>query len=328
MQISQSAVLTRNAFDGLLDITNNSGSPLKNMYVNLTFTDAQGNDAAAAFFYQSPTLTGFDGGGDIDSPTGEGPTSPAAQGPWNISSSPRNRPRPRPPTVYNIGGTFSYDDAQGDRVTMMMFPATITVYPDAHFVLNYFWQRDVAGDNPFTPDVIEPSEPAYIGLIATNVGAGDAQNLTITTAKPQIIDNQKGLLVNFTLTGTQVGANPVSPTLAADLGNIAAGTSQTAEWTLLSSLQGYFSDFSASYEHSDSLGGLDTSLIDAVYVHELIHPVAGYDGEPNYLVAQDSDFPNAALQVYYGLDADGPIRSCHPPAHASARLLGPAQCPL
>ena len=54
LQISQQAVITRNAFDGVLDITNNSGGPLNNVHVNLTFTDLQGNDASAAFFSPSP----------------------------------------------------------------------------------------------------------------------------------------------------------------------------------------------------------------------------------------------------------------------------------
>ena len=117
--------------------------------------------------------------------------------------------------------------------------------------------------------------------------------------------------MDFTLTGTQVGANPVSPTLTADLGNIPAGASQTVEWTLLSSLQGYFSDFSASYQHADSLGGLDTSLIDAVFSHELIHSVmingAGYGWQvPISSSPAESGFANANLQVYYGIDAEGP----------------------
>jgi hypothetical protein len=306
LQITQSAVLTRNAFDGVLDVTNNSGAPLTNVHVNLTFTDTQGNDAAAAFFYQSPVLSGFSGSGDITATTGTGPSINGSDGNVNYLFIPTVSAAPKAPTVYNIGGSFSYDDAQGNLVTVPMFPATITVYPDAHFVLNYFWQRDVAGDNPFTPNVTEPSEPVYVGLIATNVGAGDAQNFTLTSSQPQIIDNQKGLLVSFTLTGTQVGANPISPTLTADLGDVPAGASQTVEWTMLSSLQGYFSNFSASYQHGDALGGVDTSLIDAVIPHELIHPTAGNAGKPDFLVAGDSSLPNSTLSVYYGLDDDGP----------------------
>ena len=116
------------------------------------------------------------------------------------------------------------------------------------------------------------------------------------------------LLVDFTITGTQVGTQQVAQTLTADLGNIPAGTSESAEWTILSSLQGYFSDFAASYQHSNALGGLATSLIAGVTIHELIHPVQidGSDGQPDFLVAADSAFPNATLQIYYGLDADGP----------------------
>ena len=194
LQISQSAVLTRNAFDGVLDITNNSGTPLNNVHVNLTFTDTQGNDASAAFFSPSPQLAASAAAGISALPAAPGPNLAGSEGVASYLFIPTDSAVPTAPTVYDIGGSFSYDDAQGNRVTMPIFPATISVYPDAHFVLNYFWQKDVAGDNPFTPDVTEPSEPAYIGLIATNVGPGDAEDLTITSSQPQIIDNQKVLL--------------------------------------------------------------------------------------------------------------------------------------
>ena len=39
----------------------------------------------------------------------------------------------------------------------------------------------------------------------TNVGGGTANNLSITTAQPQIVQNEKGLLDTFQIIGTQVG---------------------------------------------------------------------------------------------------------------------------
>src|SRR5262249_44488836 len=136
LQISQSATLTRSAFAGLLDISNHSGSPLQNVHVDLTFTDANGNDATSAFFVAAPELTGFSGDGQIDVASGQGPEIAGGNGSVHWVFIPTVGAAPNVPTVYNIGGSFSYDDSEGHHITMPMFPATITVFPDAHFVLN------------------------------------------------------------------------------------------------------------------------------------------------------------------------------------------------
>ena len=93
----------------------------------------------------------------------------------------------------------------GGNVAIPVYPATITVYPQAELQLNYFLQQDVIGEDPFDPQENIPSEPAALGLLVTNAGAGTANNLTITTAQPQIVQNEKGLLDTFQIIGTQVG---------------------------------------------------------------------------------------------------------------------------
>ena len=63
-------------------------------------------------------------------------------------------------TIYSVGGTLSYEQ-NGVFVSVQLSPATITVYPEALLDLQYFLQRDVYGDDPFTPQ-IEPSIPFTI----------------------------------------------------------------------------------------------------------------------------------------------------------------------
>ena len=86
-------------------------------------------------------------------------------------------------------------------------------------------RRDVFADDPFT-DEVEPSEPFALGLIVKNTGKGDAINFSITSAQPKIIENKKGLLIDFKIIGTQVGSQPITPSLTANLGRIDAGRSR------------------------------------------------------------------------------------------------------
>ena len=76
----------------------------------------------------------------------------------------------------------------------------------------YFQHRDVYADDPFTLQV-EPSEPFALGLIVKNVGAGSAHNFKITSGQPQIVDDQKGLLINFSIIGTKIGDQVIRPSL-------------------------------------------------------------------------------------------------------------------
>ncbi|MGD1277517.1 MAG: PA14 domain-containing protein [Tepidisphaeraceae bacterium] len=295
IEIDQSAVLTRTAFGGTLDISNTGSTPLANVQMNIHITDDAGNDATSDFFFNPPTLSGFNASGGID---------PGTDGTAKFLFVPTDNAAMTAATDYHIGGSFSYTDAAGEVVTVPIFPATITVYPQAHLVLNYFLQRDVYGDNPFTPQV-EPAEPFVLGLLVTNVGAGAAGDLTITSDQPKIIDNTKGLLINFQVIGTQVGTQTESqPSLTADLGTLAPGQTNSAEFNLICSLQGHFENYSASFTHTGALGGLQTSLIDSVTLHELIHAVnlddpgdPASDGKPDFL-AHDSASGKGATRDY------------------------------
>src|SRR5262249_9750397 len=156
--------------------------------------------------------------------------------------------------------------------------------------LNYFQQRDVIADDPFTAEV-EPSEPFVLGLLATSIGKGTANDFTITTAQPKIIENEKGLLIDFKIVGSQVGNQPKAPSLTVDLGDLTPGQTQIATWSMTASLLGHFIDYSATFEHDEALGGSRTSIIDTVAIHELTHAVRadrpGDDTLTDFLVNDD-----------------------------------------
>ena len=94
-----------------------------------------------------------------------------------------------------------------------------------------------------------------LGLLVTNVGGGTANNLSITTAQPQIVQNAKGLLRSFQIIGTKVGNQQVTPSLTVNFGDIAPGQTGDASFLILSSLEGLFENFTANVSHSNALGG-------------------------------------------------------------------------
>ncbi len=249
--------MTRAAFLGTLEIDNgNQSAPIQGVQVTLDIRDEQGNPANDRFAITGPELSGLTG---VD---GSGIVGPGSHGVAKYTFIPNSDAAPDTPTVYRIGGTLRYLSPEtGQEVIVPLLPSTITVYPDANLKLDYFLQRDVIGDDPATPET-EPSEPFTLGLIVSNTGHGAANDFTITSAQPKIVENQKGLLVDFQIVGAQVGNAPIQPSLTVDMGNIDPGQSEEARWLLTSTLMGHFVDYAASFEHVNGLGDQRLSLID------------------------------------------------------------------
>jgi hypothetical protein len=118
----------------------------------------------------------------------------------------------------------------------------------------------------------------------TNVGLGTARDVSITSAQPRIIENEQGLLVDFKIIGTQVGSQPITPSLTADLGTIEPSQTALARWLMTSTLVGEFTSFEATYKHLDDLGDPRTSLIDSVAIHELTRAVRAMKPEDDGLI--------------------------------------------
>jgi len=311
IRIEQQAVMTRAAFLGTLEIENDGIDDLSGVRLTLDFRDEQGNPAGDMFVWRAPKLSGIsdvDGGGTVF-----GDSSVSVQ----YTFIPTREAAEFEPTNYRIGGTLRYIE-NGVEVVVPMLSSTITVFPEARLKLKYFQSRDVFSDDPFT-DEVEPAEPFALGLIAQNIGAGAARNFRITSAQPEIIENEKGLLIDFKIIGTTVGDETFEPTLTANLGTIEPGASQVAQWLFLSSLQGKFIEYTATFEHLDSLGSANLSLIDSVEIHELIHPVQadrpGDDARPDFLVNDVPDPDSFPDTLYF---SDGPIAIVEPGANGVA----------
>jgi len=304
IQIDQQAVLTRQAFLGTLEVTNNNAeSALENVTVALDIQDENGNSTNDRFFVRGPELSGLAGA------AGNGTLAPGATGRLQFTFIPKNTAAPNAPAVYRFAGTLHFNDG-GQPVALPLLGSPVTVFPDARLTLKYFQQRDVFSDDPFT-ELVEPSEPFSLGLLVTNTGGGIAKDFSITSAQPKIIENEKGLLIDFRIVGTQVGNQTRDPSLTVNLGDLDPGETQVAQFILESSLQGKFIDYEASFEHANELGGAETSLIERVEIHELIHVVRadrpGDDQLPDFLANDVPDANNAPDTLYQSTGAPAPV---------------------
>ncbi len=314
IQIDQEAVMTRSAFLGNLEIDNGSASNLENLSVTLQIKDENGNIVNDLFGITDPiisNITAVDGTGIL---TGDDPNTPQDEGigsaQWTFI--PTNLAAPEIATQYSIGGTLSYLE-NGTTVTVPLISTPITVFPQAELHLDYFHQRDVFADDPFTNDIVETSVPYSLAVLVRNEGKGEATNLKITSGQPKIIDNEKGLLIDFQIIGSEVNGTGVSPSLSVNFGNIEAGETAVAEWLLKSSLQGKFIDYKATFEHVNSLGKAELSLIKEVTIHELIHQVqvnhANPDNLPDFLVNETFDAQFTPDIIYFSSGGTAPVNA-------------------
>jgi hypothetical protein len=212
IKIDQDAIMTRSAFLGSLEIDNGNTTNLENLSVTLQVKDAQGKVVNDIFGITNPILkniTAVDGTGILSK---DDPATSVDEGigsaQWTFI--PTNLAAPTTATQYSIGGTLSYKE-NGKTVTVPLLSTPITVYPQAELYLDYFHQRDVFADDPFTDDIIETSVPYSLGVLVRNEGKGDAKNLKITSGQPKIVDNEKGLLIDFQIIGSEVNGTGVSP---------------------------------------------------------------------------------------------------------------------
>jgi hypothetical protein len=306
IQLDQTVELTRTTFQATLDLTNAPQNvPLSGINVSLKITDAAGHDATSLFVISAPALSVFNGGVD-----GTGTLVPGATGTAQWSITPTRQAALTTTTVYYVSGILTYSQ-NGTQIQIPLFPTGITVVPDPYLQFHYFLNQQVYSQDPLDLPTIDPVEPFYLGVLVQNAGGGIAQNLSITSSQPQIVDNQKGLAINFDIIGTQVNLQPVSPSLTVDLGNIAAdGGTAAATFDMTSSLSGQFIGFNATFHNTNPLGNTQTSLIDSVDTHTLNHivqidPAAT---EPDFLteetpIDQSMNLPDTVWQGTSGQTA-------------------------
>jgi hypothetical protein len=285
LSIDQRAVLSREAFRATLELANEEGAALENIAVKILITDALGNDANALFGIREPELT------NLEDVSGSGSVATGTSGTARWTIVPTVDAAPTEPVEYFVYGEMHYT-LGGVAVTIPLLPVPITVNPTARLALHYFHERDVFSDDPHT-DEIEPSIPFNLAVMVNNFGYGDARNFRITSGQPEIIENEKGLLIDFKIIATEVAGQNLSPSLTANFGTIPAQGLGIARWLLTSTLQGLFINYSATFEHLDGQGNPRLSLIDSVEIHEMIRLVNADgpfdDGKPDFLV---NDLPD------------------------------------
>ncbi len=274
IKISQQLVMTREAFEGTLTIYNgNKTTAMNEVKLDLEIRDEDGNICNDLFQIETKAvdiLTGIDGTGSL---------GPDQKGSATILFIPEKGAAPQVPKNYSFGGSFSYlDPFTSVTVTKPLFPVTLAVNPSPDLYLHYFMQRDILGDDPLT-EPVEPIVPAELALMIQNNGYGTAKNVRIESAQPKIVENQKGLAVNFALVGSNLNGQPRQLGLTKiDFGNIAPKSSTIGQWWFTSDLLGHLVSYEAKVTHLDSRGNPDLSLISGATMHELIKSIRVYDG--------------------------------------------------
>lgn len=298
INITQKVVMTREAFKGTLTIFNGHNSePMKEVKLNLEIKDENGVLSNDLFHIETSALdilTGIDGTGVLDA---------QKKGSATVLFIPEKGAAPTVPKSYSFGGSFSYlDPFTGVTVTKPLFPVTLDVNPSPDLYLHYFMQRDILGDDALT-EPVEPIVPAELAVMVQNNGYGTAKNVRIESAQPKIVENEKGLAVNFALIGSNLNGQPRQLGLTnIDFGNIAPKTSTIGQWWFTSDLLGHFISYETKLTHLDSRGNPELSLISGVSLHELIKSVRVYsgveDGINDFLVNEVQDSKETPDIIY------------------------------
>ena len=293
LEIKQKMVLTRQAFRGTLTIENGSSNAIEDILVDVNATNMETGFMATSREMQISIekIEGFEGEKDGAWRLGAG-----KKGVATILFIPTKYAAPKNITTYSFGGTLSFKDGSTTQ-NRSLYPVSLQVKPTPELDLTYFMQRDVYGDNPLTTDVVEPVIPAEFSVLIHNKGYGDANNVRMITKKPEIVENEKGLLIDFDIISSSLNGGEKTMALDDDIatqfGTIAAGTASYATWDLTASLMGHFTEYDVSVTHVTDYGNPDLSLLDRVTIHELIHSMNATIGDKVYRAWITNDEPDA-----------------------------------
>ena len=306
LKLSQTMTLTRQAFRGTLTMINgNEAMSMKDVKLALKVTNVATGEEASSHEFQinAESIDGFTG--EIDLASGW-TLAGNRTGTATILFIPTKYAAPTEPVEWSFGGTLSYlDPFTGRVVTRDLYPVTLTVKPSPELDLTYFMQRDIYGDDPLT-EAVEPMVPAEFSLLINNIGNGDATNVRMMTNQPQIIENEKGLAINFELLSSQLNGGDktlaLGGSVATDFGTILAHTQSYAQWWLQSSLLGHFTEYDVKTTHVTSYGNPDLSLLNDVSIHELIRSIKVGNGNVTGFVANDIPDTEDTPDIVYFTD--------------------------
>ena len=277
IEIAQELTIERQGFEATLLIENTlADQTINEIDVNVIFQDEDGNDVVATSNPDSTTADFFIRVNDLDgiddiSGTGSLAAGQTALATWLIVPVPGSSGGIPSGKLYFVSATFEYSlGGVADQIEVA--PDTIYVRPVPLLTLDYFLPRDVFADNPLT-EAVEAPEPFTLGVRVQNNGQGVGRSIKIESAQPEIVENEQGLLIDFTLLDSFVQNEPVNNSLLLDFGDILADESKVGRWSMQTNLSGRFTAFSAEYSHEDALGGQLTSLLESINTHTLVRDV-------------------------------------------------------
>lgn len=288
LKIEQDIVFERQGFKAELNLTNEQlDLNITNVRIKIEFRDVRENiPANELFFVQEPTLTNLTGGIDGEGVILGGKTANIT---WLIIPK------------YLAGGTLSGGRQYGvkaiieyqiggipDRIDT--WEDFITVQPMPMLSLEYALPFKVLGDNPFTP-LKEDIIPFVLGLRIKNSGQGSVYNFQVASQQPEIVYNPEGFTGEFRLLGVEFGGKFYPNNLTINFEEMQGQTTLSGGWTMTSSVTGIFSEFSATYKHSETLGGDATSLIEKVSTLTLIKDIAAdVDNLVDFLITSEDRY--------------------------------------
>ncbi|WP_114781788.1 LamG-like jellyroll fold domain-containing protein [Botryobacter ruber] len=300
VQFSQQLTMTREAFEGTLDIFNGHPTDAMEMLsVNIRITDANGVPSNGVFEIQTKSLT------NLSDVTGSGAIGSQQNGIVKFLFIPERDAAPTVPVVYNFGGTVRYFDPYAKAmVDLPLADVPLTVNPSPNLMLHYFMERNILGDDALTKNVVEPSLPAELAVMVENQGYGPAVNMMISSAQPKIIENEKGLAINFNIVGSNFQGQPKKLGVTdINFGTIPALQTRIGQWYFTSSLLGKFVEYQASVVHANSYGNPELSLVKGVQLHELTRSIRAYgtseDVINDFLVNDEFDAQDVPDVIYF-----------------------------
>ena len=316
LEIKQSLTMTRQAVRGTLTVENGSATEaMEDITLNFVVTDPDGNIATRHIMeITTESLEGFTGTLDYNSGWSLGAKQ---TGVATFLFIPTRYAAPDEPVQYTFAGTITFRDPfTGEIMTRELETERLTVSPSPVLDLTYFMQRDIFGDDALTEEV-ESIVPAQFSLLINNKGNGDATKVKMLTNQPQIVENEKGLLVDFQIQSSQLNGGDKTMALgqavATDFGTIPAKSTAYAQWWLTSTLTGHFTDYDVTATHLTSYDNPDLTLLDQVTIHELIHQIEVTGGESQtppligFLCNDTEDYEDMPDQMYLSDGTTAPV---------------------
>ena len=298
LEIRQPVALKRDVIEGSFVFSNKSETAEAYVHLDIEIVNAAGEDCRHLFTIVA-TNTANDGSVPLDGErlrTGEVTLAALREGRAGFWFVPTRDAAPTAPVDYYFGGSFIYRIGPGGTPqTNDLMLCKMTVSPMPFLKMDYFTQRDVFSDNPFT-DVAEAYQPAEFALRVRNLGGGAAKNVRIASSRPKIVENESNLVVEYDLRNWSYASylDGTSKTLDLDtvnLGTIPAGATTVAEWLFVSTLEGHFTtngqarlEYTMPWQNSET-----TQISEDVGVHLLVHRCDGDgDGIVDFLTSERS----------------------------------------